>query len=151
MCLKHFQEDPLDDPNEGVSAVALYDYQAAADDEISFDPDDIITNIEMVSNLILTVCISYNSPSMYWDHVLRGYSSHGAFIYARPTTTYRRITNFGSPIWQAGAVGLACHTAMGQILLALAEFCYSTVSFFEQSFVYDSFELAREGTCLIRI
>ena len=29
--------------------MALYDYQAAADDEISFDPNDVITNIEMVS------------------------------------------------------------------------------------------------------
>lgn len=36
--------------NTGVSAVALYDYQAAADDEISFDPDDIITHIEKVCN-----------------------------------------------------------------------------------------------------
>jgi len=32
----------------GYSAIALYDYQAAADDEISFDPDDIITNVEMI-------------------------------------------------------------------------------------------------------
>ncbi|XP_008473198.1 src substrate cortactin [Diaphorina citri] len=32
----------------GYTAVALYDYQASADDEISFDPDDIITNIEMI-------------------------------------------------------------------------------------------------------
>ncbi|XP_059420502.1 src substrate cortactin-like isoform X3 [Carassius carassius] len=32
----------------GMTAVALYDYQAAGDDEISFDPDDIITNIEMI-------------------------------------------------------------------------------------------------------
>merc|ERR1711936_29554 len=32
----------------GVSAIALYDYQADAEDEISFDPNDIITNIEMV-------------------------------------------------------------------------------------------------------
>ena len=72
MCLKHFQEDPLDDPNEGVSAVALYDYQAAADDEISFDPDDIITNIEMVSNLILTVCVTFN--------VLGSCTSAGVFI-----------------------------------------------------------------------
>ena len=31
-----------------MTAIALYDYQAAADDEISFDPNDIITNIEMV-------------------------------------------------------------------------------------------------------
>ncbi|KAK2854252.1 hypothetical protein Q5P01_006913 [Channa striata] len=32
------------------TAVALYDYQAAGDDEISFDPDDIITNIEMIDD-----------------------------------------------------------------------------------------------------
>ncbi|XP_037103218.1 src substrate cortactin-like isoform X2 [Syngnathus acus] len=32
----------------GVTAVALYDYQAAGEDEISFDPDEIITNIEMI-------------------------------------------------------------------------------------------------------
>lgn len=32
----------------GVKATALYDYQAAADDEISFDPDDLITHIEQV-------------------------------------------------------------------------------------------------------
>lgn len=36
-----------DDP--GVVAIALYDYQAAAADEISFDPEDIITHIEMVN------------------------------------------------------------------------------------------------------
>ena len=35
--------------DEGLCAVALYDYQAAADDEISFDPNELITNIEMVS------------------------------------------------------------------------------------------------------
>lgn len=35
-----------DDP--GVTAVALYDYQAAAEDEISFDPDDVITHIDMI-------------------------------------------------------------------------------------------------------
>lgn len=33
----------------GYSARALYDYQAAAPDEISFDPDDLITNIVMVT------------------------------------------------------------------------------------------------------
>jgi len=32
----------------GITAMALYDYQAMAEDEISFDPNDIITNIEMV-------------------------------------------------------------------------------------------------------
>lgn len=41
--------------NTGVSAFALYDYQAAADDEISFDPDDIITHIEKVWSCILTI------------------------------------------------------------------------------------------------
>ncbi|NWZ45797.1 HCLS1 protein, partial [Brachypodius atriceps] len=32
----------------GICAVALYDYQGDGDDEISFDPDDTITHIEMV-------------------------------------------------------------------------------------------------------
>jgi hypothetical protein len=36
---------------ETAMATALYDYQAAAEDEISFDPDDLITHIEMVSAL----------------------------------------------------------------------------------------------------
>ena len=36
-----------------MSAVALYDYQAMAEDEISFDPNDVITNIEMVSNKVV--------------------------------------------------------------------------------------------------
>lgn len=39
------QEEIVD---TGVTAVALYDYQAAADDEISFDPEDIITHIEKI-------------------------------------------------------------------------------------------------------
>lgn len=34
----------------GLSAIALYDYQAADSDEISFDPDEIITNIEMIDD-----------------------------------------------------------------------------------------------------
>ncbi|XP_061762712.1 drebrin-like b isoform X7 [Nerophis ophidion] len=33
---------------KSISARALYDYQAADDTEISFDPDDIITGIEMI-------------------------------------------------------------------------------------------------------
>lgn len=32
-----------------IQAIALYDYQASAEDEISFDPNDIITHIERVS------------------------------------------------------------------------------------------------------
>ncbi|XP_063346403.1 drebrin-like b isoform X4 [Pelmatolapia mariae] len=34
--------------DRGICARALYDYQAADDTEISFDPDDIITGIEMI-------------------------------------------------------------------------------------------------------
>lgn len=37
-----------EDMSCGVKAVALYDYQGEADDEISFNPDEIITNIEMI-------------------------------------------------------------------------------------------------------
>lgn len=37
------------DEEDGYTARALYDYQAQAPDEISFDPDDLITNIVMVS------------------------------------------------------------------------------------------------------
>ncbi|XP_055933404.1 src substrate cortactin-like isoform X2 [Argiope bruennichi] len=47
--LEQVEEELYEVPeNSGVSAVALYDYQAADSDEISFDPDDIITNIEMI-------------------------------------------------------------------------------------------------------
>merc|ERR1712156_1202000 len=46
--------DTMDEPIDakktgaGITAIALYDYQAMAEDEISFDPNDIISNIEMV-------------------------------------------------------------------------------------------------------
>lgn len=39
----------------GLTAVALYDYQAAAEDEISFDPDDLITHVEMVNYKIINL------------------------------------------------------------------------------------------------
>merc|ERR1712018_1122976 len=42
--------EEAEDDSQGLTAIALYDYQAAADDEISFDPNDIITNIEMVDD-----------------------------------------------------------------------------------------------------
>ncbi|CAD6192530.1 unnamed protein product [Caenorhabditis auriculariae] len=46
-------QDPLSPPPHplaagGLSAVALYDYQKQDDDEISFEPDDVITNIEQI-------------------------------------------------------------------------------------------------------
>lgn len=40
----------LSPDNPGITAIALYDYQAAADDEISFDPDDLITHIDMIDD-----------------------------------------------------------------------------------------------------
>ncbi|KAG5882090.1 hypothetical protein JTB14_017509 [Gonioctena quinquepunctata] len=42
---EYSQEEIVD---TGISAIALYDYQAAADDEISFDPDDVITHIDKI-------------------------------------------------------------------------------------------------------
>ncbi|VDM58924.1 unnamed protein product, partial [Angiostrongylus costaricensis] len=41
---------PTRPPNSslGLTAVAIYDYQKNDDDEISFEPDDIITNIEQI-------------------------------------------------------------------------------------------------------
>nr|XP_021145866.1 src substrate cortactin [Columba livia] len=41
-------DDAYEGESAGVCAVALYDYQGDGDDEISFDPDDTITHIEMV-------------------------------------------------------------------------------------------------------
>lgn len=41
-----------------VQAIALYDYQASAEDEISFDPNDIITHIEMVNCLKKLIPVS---------------------------------------------------------------------------------------------
>lgn len=38
----------FDPNNEGMKARALYDYQAADDTEITFDPGDIITHIDAI-------------------------------------------------------------------------------------------------------
>ncbi|XP_068422518.1 drebrin-like b isoform X4 [Clinocottus analis] len=42
------EETTVETPDRGTCARALYDYQAADDTEISFDPDNIITGIEMI-------------------------------------------------------------------------------------------------------
>ncbi|XP_027193822.2 actin binding protein 1 [Dermatophagoides pteronyssinus] len=42
------RKDELETVSQGLRAKALYDYQAADDTEISFDPDDIITHIEQI-------------------------------------------------------------------------------------------------------
>ncbi|XP_074554926.1 src substrate protein p85-like isoform X3 [Halichoeres trimaculatus] len=41
-------DNDYEDLSCGQQAVALYDYEGEADDEISFNPEDIITNIEMI-------------------------------------------------------------------------------------------------------
>ncbi|XP_031169327.1 hematopoietic lineage cell-specific protein isoform X2 [Sander lucioperca] len=41
-------DNDYEDLSGGQSAVAIYDYEGEADDEISFNPDDVITNIEMI-------------------------------------------------------------------------------------------------------
>ncbi|XP_029969591.1 src substrate protein p85-like isoform X4 [Salarias fasciatus] len=41
-------DDDYEDLSFGMKAIAIYDYEGEADDEISFNPDDIITNVEMV-------------------------------------------------------------------------------------------------------
>ncbi|XP_036373724.1 hematopoietic lineage cell-specific protein isoform X2 [Megalops cyprinoides] len=41
-------DNDYEDLSSGICATALYDYQGEGDDEISFVPDDIITNIEMI-------------------------------------------------------------------------------------------------------
>jgi len=45
-------------------AVALYDYQAGDEDEISFDPDEVITNLEFIDE-------------GWWRGTCRGF--HGLF------------------------------------------------------------------------
>ncbi|XP_069085581.1 src substrate cortactin-like [Pleurodeles waltl] len=42
------EENIYEGTDGGLSAVAIYDYEGEGDDEISFDPKDVITNIEMV-------------------------------------------------------------------------------------------------------
>ncbi|XP_061584841.1 drebrin-like b isoform X2 [Cololabis saira] len=43
-----YEETAAETSDRGICARALYDYQAADDTEISFDPDEIITGIEMI-------------------------------------------------------------------------------------------------------
>ncbi|XP_069034438.1 drebrin-like b isoform X5 [Embiotoca jacksoni] len=46
--IKSCEVTPEETSEKGTCARALYDYQAADDTEISFDPDEIITGIEMI-------------------------------------------------------------------------------------------------------
>ncbi|KAM4569502.1 src substrate protein p85-like isoform 2-T2 [Odontesthes bonariensis] len=42
------KDNEYEDLSCGQRAIAIYDYQGEADDEISFNPDDVIVNIEMI-------------------------------------------------------------------------------------------------------
>ena len=53
-----------------IHAIALYDYQANDDDEISFDPDDIITHIEMVRYVPCLCSGSINTSKVQCDCIL---------------------------------------------------------------------------------
>ncbi|KAJ0012815.1 hypothetical protein NQD34_017149 [Periophthalmus magnuspinnatus] len=46
--ISHAEENLVAASGQEITARALYDYQAADDTEITFDPDDIITGIEMI-------------------------------------------------------------------------------------------------------
>nr|KAG5706854.1 hypothetical protein BaRGS_004189 [Batillaria attramentaria] len=56
------QNDVYNQPEDqgSLTAVALYDYQAADEDELTFDPDDIITDIEMSNCLSLSSLLKQN-------------------------------------------------------------------------------------------
>ncbi|XP_068442986.1 src substrate protein p85-like [Clinocottus analis] len=41
-------DNDYEDLSNGTQAVAIYDYEGEAEDEISFNPNDVITNIEMI-------------------------------------------------------------------------------------------------------
>ena len=45
----------------GICAVALYDYEAADDTEISFDPGQVITHIEQVTLITFVVLLDSNT------------------------------------------------------------------------------------------
>lgn len=47
-----------------------YDYQAAAEDEISFDPDDLITHIEMVGVPFSRCYLSHYQTFLFRFHRL---------------------------------------------------------------------------------
>lgn len=55
-------ETVAEETGTGLVAVALYDYQAAAEDELSFDPDDVIMNIEMVIKYLILCSYTH----FYW-------------------------------------------------------------------------------------
>ena len=47
--------------DNGLTAVALWDYEAEEDDEVTFDPGEIITHIEMIDE-VTTLFIIYFDP-----------------------------------------------------------------------------------------
>lgn len=61
--------------DEGICAVALWDYQAEEEDEISFDPGETITQIEMIDE------VKYQAQLPFWHVFYRaGGKAHAAGI-----------------------------------------------------------------------
>ena len=72
---------------ETATATALYDYQAAAEDEISFDPDDLITHIEMVcAQSIMLYFLTYNFVFCRLTKAGGGECARASLVSSRPTT-----------------------------------------------------------------
>lgn len=70
----------------GIRAIALYDYEAAAEDEISFDPDDIITHIEQVC---IVLHMTFDIFSYLFNRLMRAGgedSAKTATVFSLPTT-----------------------------------------------------------------
>ena len=66
-------------PEYGLCAMALYDYQAADDTEISFDPGQVITHIDQIDPGWWQV----GNTTFINDHFLHGRITH-AFHIIRP-------------------------------------------------------------------
>lgn len=80
----------------GIRAIALYDYEAAADDEISFDPEDLITHIEQVIGWLFrsSGLIRINTVPVFVVFGARRSTKAGGEDCAKTATAYFRPTTF---------------------------------------------------------
>ena len=53
-----------------VKAIAQYDYKARAEDELTFNPNDVITNIDMVFTSTISVIVVLGMIDLYLSFVL---------------------------------------------------------------------------------
>jgi hypothetical protein len=77
---QHKNGVPPSETELGLCAVALYDYEAADETEISFDPGQVITHIEQVSKVDIIksrgatpFCQLAISPTVKRSHQFRGW------------------------------------------------------------------------------